>query len=71
MEERDFDTEDVVDTLLKGELKGFIRPGKHQGEWVGKIVHQPFGTRRWMGVVTVVVRNNYLLISTTEWEDRR
>ena len=71
MEERDFDVDDVMDTLAKGELKGEIRAGRREGEWTGKLVHQPFGTSRWMGVVTVVVRETYLQVITTEWEDRR
>ena len=71
MLERDFDTEDVIETLEKGELKGDIEPGKQPGEWKAKLIHQPFGTRRWMGVVTVIIRNEYIRIVTTEWEDRR
>jgi hypothetical protein len=71
MPERDFDTDDVIETLANGQLKGPIAPGKFEGEWKGKLVHQPFGTRRWMGVVTVVVRETYLRVLTTEWEDWR
>lgn len=71
MEERDFDVEDVIETLSHGELKGPITPGKFDGEWKGKLVCRPFGTRRWMGVVTVVVREEYVRVLTTEWEDWR
>jgi hypothetical protein len=46
MEERAFDAEDVMSTLANGELKGPITPGKREGEWKGKIIYQPFGTRR-------------------------
>jgi Domain of unknown function (DUF4258) len=71
MEERDFDTDDVIEALSHGELKGPITAGKFAGEWKGKLVCQPFGTRRWMGVVTVVVREKYLRVLTAEWEDWR
>jgi hypothetical protein len=30
MEERDFDADDVMETLAKGELKGSITPGKRR-----------------------------------------
>jgi hypothetical protein len=71
MEEREFDTDDVIETLSQGHLKGPITPGRFDVEWKGKLVYQPFGTRRWMGVVTVVVRQKYLHVLTTEWEDWR
>ena len=34
------------------------------------MIHVPEGTSRKMGVVTIVVKEQQLLIKTVEWEDR-
>lgn len=71
MPERDFDTDDIHEVFRIGDIVGPIDAGRNPGEWVCKVCAQPFGTRRWMGVVTVVIREQRLRIITTEWEDRR
>jgi hypothetical protein len=71
MPERDFDVDDIHEVFRIGDIYGDIREGKNAGEWVCKVCAQPFGTRRWMGVVTVVIQGQRLRIITTEWEDRR
>lgn len=71
MPERDFDTQDVFETIRIGEVHGPVLPGRYPGEWVIKICAQPFGAKRWMGVVTVVIKNEKILIATTEWEDHK
>ena len=71
MPERDFDIDDIHEVLRIGDIVGSIREGRKPGEWVCKVCAQPFGTRRWMGVVTVVIREQRLRIITTEWEDGR
>src|ERR1019366_3841849 len=70
MAERGFDVLDVKQVLLKGYVAGEITAGKKPGEWQVKLVDNLEGTSRKMGVVTVVIREQRLLIVTTEWEDR-
>jgi Domain of unknown function (DUF4258) len=70
MEERGFDRFDVKSVLLNGRIAGPIEAGANDGEWQAKIVDGLEGTTREMGVVTIVVRDQRLLIKTTEWEDR-
>ena len=68
--ERGFDTFDVFETLENGYIDGPIEAGKREGEWKVKIVDVPEGRSRKMGVVTIVVKDQRLLIKTVEWEDR-
>ncbi len=70
MAQRGFDTFDVFEAFDKGYIDGPIVAGKRVGEWKVKVVNVPDGTTRKMGVVTIVVRQERLLIKTTEWEDR-
>jgi hypothetical protein len=69
MPERGIDVMDVEDVVRTGMISGPIEPGKTEGDWKAKIVGQPDGTSRRMGVVTVVARRGALVIVTTEWED--
>jgi hypothetical protein len=69
MPERGFDVLDVKHVLKKGRIVGEIERGAKTGEWKAKVVGWLDGTTRNMGVVVVVVREQRLLIVTTEWED--
>jgi hypothetical protein len=70
MAERGFDVFDVYKTLENGHFADDIEAGANEGEWKAKIVDVPEGTSRKMGVVTIVVKEQRLLIKTVEWEDR-
>jgi hypothetical protein len=71
MGERGFDIFDVRHTLERGQIDGRIEAGKKEGEWKVKLVETPDGTSRKMGVVTIVVKDQRLLIKTVEWEDHK
>jgi hypothetical protein len=68
--QRGFDVFDVRRALKRGHIVGKIEAGKKEGEWKVKLVDTPEGTSRKMGVVTIVVREERLLIKTVEWEDK-
>lgn len=69
--QRGFDIFDVYMALEKtGQINGAIEAGKNEGEWKVKVVDIPDGTSRKMGVVTILVKEQRLLIKTVEWEDR-
>lgn len=70
LSERGFDMFDVWETLENGYIDGAIKAGKREGEWKVKLVDVPEGRSRKMGVVTIVVKEQRLLIKTVEWEDR-
>lgn len=70
MPERGFDVFDVMHVLRTGQIVGTIDPGAKPGEWKVKVVSWLDGTSRKMGVVVIVIREQRLLIKTTEWEDR-
>jgi len=67
---RGFDIFDVLEALKKGYIVGPIDAGKKEGEWKTKVVDEVEGTSRQVGVVTIVVKNERVLIKTVEWEDR-
>jgi hypothetical protein len=69
MEERGFSSEDVYRGLRTGELSGRITRGENAGECRCKVVAQLRGSRK-MGIVTIVVMNEYIFVKTVEWEDR-
>jgi hypothetical protein len=69
MEERNISDAEVATVLRIGEISGRITPGKAEGEWRCKVVAKPRGSRQ-MGVVTIVMLEQSLFISTVEWEDR-
>jgi hypothetical protein len=68
--ERGFDIFDVFGTLENGYIDGPIKAGAKEGEWKAKVVDVPEGRSRKMGVITIVVKEQRLLIKTVEWEDR-
>ena len=70
MDQRGFDVLDVKAVLRNGVIVGAIQAGRSEGEWKAKIVDKLDGTSRKMGVVTLVIRAQRLVIVTTEWEDR-
>jgi hypothetical protein len=67
--QRGIDIQDALAVLRHGMIKGDVTPGKREGEWKCKVVDRPHGSSRWLGVVTVVVKNERLFIITVEWED--
>ena len=69
MEERGFDDMDLHRVLESGSV--VIAPTlTERGEWKCKVVKRLRGTRD-AGVVTVIARNDQLIILTMEWEDVR
>lgn len=68
MEERGITTLDALRVLQKGEIVGDLEPGRRQGEWKCKVVHNLRGSRD-IGVITIVMLNGRLFIKTVEWED--
>lgn len=70
MEERDIPDVTVYRVLRNGHIKGDPEPGKNEGEWIIKICDAVRG-RREVGVVTIVVNDKKLVITTVEWEDPR
>jgi len=70
MEDRDIPDVTVYRVLREGHIKGDPEPGKNEGEWKIKVCDEVRG-RREVGVVTIVVNNEKLVIATVEWEDLR
>ncbi|MGR3718347.1 MAG: DUF4258 domain-containing protein [Thermohalobaculum sp.] len=70
MEDRDIPDVTVYRVLRNGHIKGDPEPGKNEGEWIIKICDAVRG-RREVGVVTIVVNDKKLVITTVEWEDPR
>jgi hypothetical protein len=69
MLERDISATDVFRVLQRGYVKGSIRSGRHESEWVCKVAHRLRGSRE-AGVITVVIGSRSLWLKTVEWEDR-
>jgi hypothetical protein len=69
MEDRDIDADDVLHIFALGDISGAIEPGKRPGEWRCLVVSNLPWTSREAGVVTVVVRNERIIIVTVEWID--
>src|SRR5581483_6099426 len=57
--ERDIPDAEVFRALRHGYIKGDIRPGKNDGEWVCKAAYRVRGSRE-IGVATVVIRGEKL-----------
>jgi hypothetical protein len=70
MRERDISIRVALTVIREGVVMGNIEPGKHPGEWKAKFVRNLKG-RRDVGVVALLVRENYVLVKTVEWEDIR
>jgi hypothetical protein len=68
METRDIPMRVALVVIREGMIDGAIEPGSNPGEWKGKVVRNVKG-RRDVGVVVLVVRNNFILVKTVEWED--
>jgi hypothetical protein len=68
MEQRSITRLDVVRVLNRGHIDGPITPGDAPGEWKCKVVANVRGSRD-IGVVTLVIANEKLLVKTVEWED--
>ena len=69
MAERDISDLDVYRVLQRGYIKGKIRSGLKEGEWACKVAYKIRGSRE-IGVATVVIQTDALLVSTVEWEDK-
>ncbi|MEO1659345.1 MAG: DUF4258 domain-containing protein [Pseudomonadota bacterium] len=69
-DERDITDEMIYDTLRTGYIDNDIRPGENAGEWVCKMTKR-IKHKREVGVVTVLIENQNILIVTVEWEDMR
>lgn len=69
MPERGIDFFDVEGVLRNGEIDGEITPGRRAGEWKCLVVGRAELDARDMGVATVVVRKQRLIIKTVEWID--
>lgn len=68
MEQRAITRIDLIRVLTRGHIEGDIIPGNRAGEWKCKVVANVKGSRE-IGVVTLLINNDRLLIKTTEWED--
>jgi hypothetical protein len=68
MGERDIPDRVALDVLRTGSPEGLIEAGANPGEWKVKMVKEVRG-RREVGVVVVTIRDQRLLVKTTEWED--
>jgi hypothetical protein len=69
-EERGIDMPDALTVLREGMIRDPIVAGRSPGEWKCKVVDKLEGSSRWIGVATVVIRNERLFILTVEWEDK-
>ena len=70
MSERGIKINEMKRVLRLGDIVGPIVAGRTNDEWTCKVVHAPRypSVRREIGVVTIVVREQLLLIKTVEWE---
>tara|TARA_R110002020_G_scaffold363918_3_gene576240 strand:- start:246 stop:587 length:342 start_codon:yes stop_codon:yes gene_type:complete len=68
-DERGITDKMIFDALRAGYIED-VRPGKGVGEWKCKMTKRVKG-RREVGVVTVLLAGDSLLVATVEWEDMR
>lgn len=68
MEERDISLADALRVLRNGTVEGQPEPGNKPSEWKCKMVRHARGNRE-IGVITIIIRESYLLVKTVEWED--
>lgn len=59
----------IFEALRTGHIQD-VEPGKGVGEWKCKMTKRVKGTRE-IGVVTVLLAGDRLLVATVEWEDMR
>jgi hypothetical protein len=71
MPERGIDAKDVLDLLSNGEIEGEVQAGNRKSEWRCLVVGNLEWSSRNAGVVTIVVRDERLIVVTVEWMDRR
>jgi len=69
MNERSLEIFDALEVIRLGDIDGKILPGKNPGEWRCVVVGNLRWTTREAGVVTVVVRDEKLIVATVEWMD--
>ena len=69
-EERSITDDMIYEVLRRGYISGEVRSGENPGEWKCKMTRKMKGARE-VGVVTVLINNNRLLVATAEWEDQR
>jgi hypothetical protein len=70
MNERGISLDDVLQILRLGDIEGTIEPGKRADEWKCLVRGRLAWSGRDAGVATVVVRQDRLIIVTTEWMDK-
>ena len=70
MDERGIGFDDVFAVLWRGDISGDITRGKRQGEWKCLVVGPLEWTSRELGVATVVVRKDRVIVITVEWMDQ-
>lgn len=68
MRERDISIRVALTVIREGTVLGNIVAGEYPGEWKAKIVRNVKG-RRDVGAVVLLVRNDFILVKTVEWED--
>ena len=68
MDSRSISRVDVIRVLTRGHIDGVIIPGNNPGEWKCKVVANVKGSRE-IGVVTLVIGQERVLVKTVEWED--
>lgn len=59
---------DVIRVLTRGHINGEVVPGQNPGEWKCKVVANVKGSRE-IGVATLVIGGDRILVKTAEWED--
>ena len=69
MNERNLDIFDALEVIRIGDIDGAIVPGKKSGEWRCVVVGRLRWTAREAGVVTVVIRDERIIVATVEWMD--
>ncbi|WP_156807933.1 DUF4258 domain-containing protein [Henriciella marina] len=67
-DERGITDKMIFDVLRKGFIDGDIRSGSEPGEWKCKMTRKVNGSRE-VGVVSVLIRDQRILVITAEWED--
>lgn len=68
MEEREISFADAMRVLCNGYIEGKPEKGKKPNEWKCKMVRHARGNRD-IGVVTIIIREEFLFVKTVEWED--
>jgi len=66
---RGFADKDVIDGFKIGDIEGPVTPGDNHDEWKCKVVfpEPDINGRRSVGVVTIVIEKQELLVTTVMW----